>query len=777
MSCSVRPIGCWIFVLALALSGVLPARAGERHRYWVYLNAIERAKPPDRGAPALAPRAILRMERAGKLAGGDLRDYALEASALAPVRERGLPVHRVSRFLQAVSVWMDADQAHEIATDARVRGVARVAHLVRPLDPETARLDGGDSVGEPGDPAETDPRSLTPADYGSAWDQLDMLGVAEMHARGYSGRGVLVAMFDTGFYKTHSSLSRLALVAERDFICRDDEVQYYAGDPCGVAQANDHGTYTWSALGGFAPGKLVSAAYRASFALAKTEDVTQEVHQEEDDYVAALEWADSLGADVVSSSLGYRRFDDGSEYSVAELDGRTAPITIATDIAAERGILVVTAMGNEGPGVSTLGTPADGRRVVSVGAVDPRGILASFSSWGPTGDGRTKPDVVALGVGTYCAASSSPNVYARVGGTSLSTPLIAGLAALLIEARPAWGPDSVSAALRASGDRNSDPTNTLGWGIPDGLRALRNQAARPRLATPVWNDAAEGGDGNGVPGWGETGELRVWVRNEGGAASVPSSLWPTTHDALIGLLDSAAVALPALAAGDSTLASLGRVRIGGGDGQSALPIFVHIQVDTVGTDQRLYLPVLPSRLVADFRAEADEAGAVHLSWRLVSGAATGQSLYRQFGSEPRTLLNDSPLPPDSTQWTDRPGTAGEYEYSLEVQLGGGFLSLEGPFAVAIPEPVRALVGRPYPNPVSGGTLAIPLAWPRTGLPEIEIYAVTGRRQVRTLQGAGGAGAYPILTWDLRDDNGRKVPSGVYFIRAPGGSSKRLIVVH
>jgi subtilisin family serine protease len=764
------------FVLAIGIRIATPAMAREGDRYWVYLKVAGEAKADGRAAPALSPRAVLRMERAGRIPGGDRRDYALTESDLAPILERGLSIHRVSRFLQAASVWMSAEQAREIATDPRVRDVMPVGRFVRPLDPETATAPSPESGKRSDEPADTDPRSLTPADYGSAWDQLDMLGVPEMHARGYSGLGVLVAVFDTGFYKTHTSLTHLDKLTERDFVCGDDEVQYFTGDPCGIARANDHGTYTWSALGGFAPGKLLGPAYRATFALARTEDVTQEIHQEEDNYIAALEWADSLGVDIVSSSLGYRTFDDGSEYSVAELDGRTAPITIATDVAADRGILVVTAMGNEGPGASSLGAPADGRRVVAVGAIDQRGILASFSSWGPTGDGRIKPDVVALGVATYCAASSSPNVYARVGGTSLSTPLIAGLAALLVEAHPAWGPDSVSAALRASGDRHADPLNTLGWGVPDGLRASRIEDARLRLAASVWNDTSDGGNGNAIPSWGETGGLSVWVRNVGGMDAVSSRVWPAAHDARISLLDSVAVTLPSLGVGDSALVSLGRVQIGGGEGQDDLPVFIHFDLAGMESNQRLYLPVLPSNLVADFHAEADEAGAVRLTWRLASGAAMGQQLYRKYGSEPRTLLNAVPLPPDSPAWTDRPGTSGAFEYSLDVLLPGGFVSQEGPFVVTISEPTRALVGKPYPNPATKGTISIPLAWPRTDSPQVQIYAITGRRCVRTLIGDGGGGAYPILAWDTKDDDGRDVASGLYLARAPGGSTKRLLVV-
>lgn len=775
-----RSMGGVILILALAFGLAMglggEARAEGPARYWVTWKPTT-PKAGDRSSLALSPRAAQRLERLGRTAGADARDYAVPHSALAPIIERGLPIRRISRFLQAASVEMTPDQAREIARDPRVLAVRPVAHFVRPLEPDEASLSlPGPELQRRGAALDTDPRTLIAEDYGASWDQLAMLGVQELHERGYSGEGVLVAVFDTGFYKVHESLSGLDLVAEHDFVCDDDEVQWLPGDACGVARANDHGTYTWSTLGGFAPGNLIGPAFRAGFVLAKTEDVSREVHQEEDNYIAALEWADSLGVDVVSSSLGYRAFDDGSEYTVAQLDGRTAPITVATDLAADRGIVVVTAMGNEGPGESTLGVPADGRRVVSVGAVDMRRMLAYFSSWGPTGDGRIKPDVVALGVGTACGASAGPHVYARVNGTSLSTPLAAGLAALLVEAEPTWGPDSIASAMRRSGDRREAPTNTMGWGVPDGVRALRIPDARPQVIGVAWADSSVGGDGNGIPGWGESATLSIWVRNIGREPAGASTLWPARHDARLSLSDSATVVVPPLAAGDSSLVPLGRVIVGGGEGQEELSILVHFAFDGREVDRRVDLPVLPARLVAGFEAEADEAGAVRLSWRLASTSVVGVQIYRKIGTQGRTLLTETPLDPTVRSYTDRPGTFGDLKYTLEVMLVGGFLSREGPYPISIPEPQRVLVGLPYPNPANAASIAIPLAWPRADAPTVQVYTVSGSRCVRNLTAPAGGGDYPSLLWDLEDDQGHEVPSGVYFVKAPGGSTRRVIVV-
>ena len=230
------------------------------------------------------------------------------------------------------------------------------------------------------------------------------------------------------------------------------------GDP---STQDSHGTATLSCVGGAYSGQLYGGSYNASFVLAKTERVDVEIEIEEDYWAAAIEWADSLGADIVSSSLGYLDW-----YTYEDMDGNTAVTTRAADMAAARGIVVVNSMGNEG-GTSWLYmiAPADGDSVVSVGAVTSAGVRVSFSSVGPTYDGRIKPDVMAQGRYVYVASTTDTAAYASSSGTSFSCPLTAGAVGLLLEGHPEWTPSDVLEALHETATQSSAPDTLMGWGI------------------------------------------------------------------------------------------------------------------------------------------------------------------------------------------------------------------------------------------------------------------------------------------------------------------------
>jgi subtilisin family serine protease len=367
--------------------------------------------------------------------------------------------------LNAISVMVTAEQRAAIESlpfVMRTEPVARGRRDPVEVTPVETASQGGGAV-----------RGLRSLDYGDCVSQIVQIQVDQLHDAGYSGAGVLVCLLDTGYLRVHDALDSVEVVAEWDFINDDGVTSNEPGDD--EAQHN-HGTYVLSLIGGWDPGHLIGPAYGASYALGKTEIVGSEISIEEDYWVEGAEWADSLGADIISSSLGYKDW-----YTYEDLDGNTATTTIAADLAVGNGIAVLTSAGNEGndPWYYVL-APADGDSVMAIGAVDSLGVIADFSSHGPTYDGRTKPDVCAMGIADLVALPWDPTGYGRGGGTSFSCPLVGGVAALLLEAHPDWGPLELREALRTTATRAGAPDNDYGWGIVQSWAAHGYPTAAPQ---------------------------------------------------------------------------------------------------------------------------------------------------------------------------------------------------------------------------------------------------------------------------------------------------------
>ncbi|MFC1563898.1 S8 family serine peptidase [candidate division KSB1 bacterium] len=438
---------------------------GSSEKYWVYFrdkkgySAGDMNKHTNLRRRILSERSINRRKKV--LGDNPLQDSDLPVSAtyLLQLRNSGYRPVVVSKWLNAASFYLTPSDITEINRLPIVKDVKPVIRHIRK---------SRESLNKPADNKLNDyfpPEEI----YGNSYSQNNLIRTIGLHNARVTGRGILIGFLDTGYNLEHESLEDLDVFAEYDFINRDFVTRNEAGQD-GFNQDN-HGTAVLSVVGGLYEGALIGTAHGASFALAKTEDNSGETAIEEDYWVAGIEWLDSLGADVVTSSLGYNIFSDG-EYTKDEMDGNTAVTSIAAALAAEKGIVVVNSAGNEGNnswGIITA--PADADGILAVGAVNSAGTIANFSSRGPTADGRIKPDVVALGVSVFSAYSGFYSLYSFPDGTSMAAPMVAGAAALLLSAHPELTPAEVINAFKITSDRSGNPDNTYGWGLIDAYAA------------------------------------------------------------------------------------------------------------------------------------------------------------------------------------------------------------------------------------------------------------------------------------------------------------------
>ncbi len=407
----------------------------------------------------LTDKARRRRERAGRLSLVDFNDLRVNPHYIAVVSEIiGNSPRTISRWLNAVSINLHQSLQDSLEQLSFVSHIEPVRSFVRYLPEIRPFLEDENAI-----PPRRDDHRF---EYGTSIRQNAFINAPELHDRDLTGQDVLIGLTDTGFNNlNHNCFEALDVVAAWDFVNDDDDVA--DGDDIGNG---NHGTYTLSIIAGFDPGLLIGIAPDASYVLAKTESTEWEREVEEDYWIAAVEWMDSLGVDIISASLSYFNW-----YDFEDKDGNTAPITIAADRAVEVGMVVVASMGNTGrahhPG-NKMGAPADGDSVFSIGATNMDSTMAAFSSYGPTWDGRIKPDFTTTGVSVKFASGRHDDTYGIGVGTSFSTPAISGLCALLLQANPQLTPMMMRDILREVSHNSESPDTSLGWGIPDGLAAL-----------------------------------------------------------------------------------------------------------------------------------------------------------------------------------------------------------------------------------------------------------------------------------------------------------------
>ena len=328
--------------------------------------------------------------------------------------------------------------------------------------------------------------------YGSSSNQILIHNGQFLHNIGARGQGMVMAFLDAGFtgFATNrffdSARARNQFLGTWDFVSNNSNVN----------EDHPHGLNCFSITAAYIPGTFVGSCPEANYYLLRTEDDTTEQIIEEYNWVLGAEYADSAGVDVISSSLGYSTFDDPTfNHSYADMNGNTTVISRMADLAAKKGMLVVNSAGNSGNNSwKFITAPADGDSVLSVGAVNNSGAIASFSSYGPTSDGQIKPDVVSVGLGTVLSTTSG--TVATGNGTSFSGPNMAGLATCLWQLFPEYNNHRIITALRESADRFTAPHEQYGYGLPNMKKAFGvlvsersslNAALNNFTATLNWN--------------------------------------------------------------------------------------------------------------------------------------------------------------------------------------------------------------------------------------------------------------------------------------------------
>lgn len=460
----------------IILFSVLPAlklKAGSHeitYKFWVELkdksgNNYTILKPWD----FLSERALARRRKAGISV--TMADLPVSPLYLTEVQNCGAKILLTSRWMNAILIQTtDSGIVSRLNRETYVKKVTLMGYWNRSrgaaaADPESVEEYVGMDYNASG---HISVKNQANADeynegYGMGWDQTKMLNVQTMHKRGFRGKGVWIAVLDAGFYNANllgafdSLRANKQILGSVDFVDRDGNV--YNDD--------DHGTQVLGCMASNVPGIMVGTAPDANYLLLRTEDAHTEFPAEEAQWLAAAEYADSVGVDVINSSLGYTEFDKTEfGHTYAELDGHTALITLAANMAYERGIVIVNSAGNEGDEKwEKIGAPADAVGVIAVAAVDRDGERAGFSSMGPTSDKRYKPDLAALGKRAIIAGSSG--YFYGSNGTSYSAPILTGAVACFMQANPDLLPADVRKLICMSASNYLEQDTFLGFGIPD----------------------------------------------------------------------------------------------------------------------------------------------------------------------------------------------------------------------------------------------------------------------------------------------------------------------
>jgi serine protease AprX len=425
-------------------------------RYWISFTDKENTPYSiDHPEAFLSQRSIER--RAKQHIDITSEDLPVDPAYIDSLSHMGLHVLNISKWLNGVLA--ETDDTQLILTISHLGFVTGPVLMVRP--PMNADKNFSDLS------LRKNELIPTVAPYGYSTSQIFMLHGEYLHDQGFKGQGMLITILDAGFKNADkvSSLSHIwqdeRIVAQKDFV----------KDTFNLFNSDAHGTLVFSIIAGIQEDILYGSAPEADFALVRTEEGLHENPVEEYNWACGAEFADSVGADVINSSLGYSLFDNPEQnHSYSDMNGRTTPISIAAGIAASKGMVVVSSAGNSGNTPwHYITAPADADSILTIGAVDSMGYITLFSSRGPSYDGRIKPDICAQGLNTVGQYPSGQFMYAA--GTSCSAPIITGMAACLWQSCPGAGSNEIVRTFQLASDRFFNPDSSYGYGIPNLIKA------------------------------------------------------------------------------------------------------------------------------------------------------------------------------------------------------------------------------------------------------------------------------------------------------------------
>lgn len=450
-------------ILLLSFSFALVAQVAPNYYAIQFTDKDNNDYSLDNPEEFLSPRSMERRVNQG--IGYDITDLPITASYIDQVAQVGVEVMRQVKWINTILVkTTNPSLIDEVLALSFVESATKIADVNTnpPIKPKSF-FEIEKELGTTKRETSTS-KSTSTLNYGQATEQIELINGVPLHEMGYQGQGMVIAVLDGGFIGVPDRIVFDSLYANgqilgaKDFCSEDNDP--FAG--------STHGTKVLSTMGANWPGQMIGTAPKADYWLLRTEFTDYENIIEEYNWLAGAAFADSVGADIINSSLGYTTYDDANmDHSWADLDGNTAIITIGADLAAKKGILPVNSAGNDGNNSwQYISCPADGDSVFAIGAVDYSGNIAGFSSRGYPMDTRIKPNICAVGSGTIVADAYSDFITSS-SGTSFSSPTIAGMTACLWQANPDFNNKQVMEVLEMSASQATDPDQTYGYGIPN----------------------------------------------------------------------------------------------------------------------------------------------------------------------------------------------------------------------------------------------------------------------------------------------------------------------